>query len=667
MKINKKECRKYTDPGLTFNKNDGLLLVKYIKYIVRTAIKNISGKRILTVHFYEREGAADNAAPAYTLFQCRDDYITLQRLDGGNIKWVSASLENLGGSYSDLIKKSAFYRKNDEKRVTKFCANLSSEGFDALKFLQKSIMNIRLTKRIKKREYKIIDRMKSVPPAPRGIKNWMRREILPHYVYYIYSGKKTMQGYCTACRNNVSVSGVKNCSEGKCPVCGKAVIFRASGRTKRIFDRLTFQVLQKSGGNELVLRIFKASNEIHDCRNPELSVWESARFFIRWDETGFKNIEPYYYSDKPFLFTQWKSGQRPRFSAYQYSFQGDNCGYIYCGNIDNALKDTPWQYSQLKQFYNVDGDMMQIIPYIKAYSRYPAIEYLMKFGLSKLVSQIVYKYDCPEVINNHGKNFRETLGIESEDLPLLKKINVDAYEFLLYKELKQQGVQLNEQFFMWCRQWDITSNENLEIALKYSTPEKLIRYIDEKYELLKEQKNKNGVYRYEKPNNVLIEYKDYLEMGGKIGYDFKDSFVLFPKNLTEAHDQASMLTNVNENKKYNKQIQEAYKNLLNQYHFTKDGLTLMPPKSAKEIVKEGHTLHHCVHSYVERVAEGRSVILFIRETENIKKPFYTLEIQDGEVSQIHGEYHCRPTPEVEKFLELWKNKKLIPAYKAEAA
>ena len=186
-----------------------------------------------------------------------------------------------------------------------------------------------------------------------------------------------------------------------------------------------------------------------------------------------------------------------------------------------------------------------------------------------------------------------------------------------------------------------------------------MRYIDEKFEQLKEWKNRNGMQIYDRANMVLSHYKDYILMGGKLGYDFTDTFVLFPKHLPEAHDSASKLTNIKKNEEYDKLIKEAYKGLLEQYRFTKNGLTLIPPKTAKEIVKEGHTLHHCVHSYVERVAKGNCVILFIRETANIKQPFYTLEIRNEEVIQIHGERHCSPTPEVEKFLEQWKKRKLI--------
>ena len=45
MRINKRECRKFADPGLKMNRNHGLLHTEKVKYIVRTAIKNIGGQK----------------------------------------------------------------------------------------------------------------------------------------------------------------------------------------------------------------------------------------------------------------------------------------------------------------------------------------------------------------------------------------------------------------------------------------------------------------------------------------------------------------------------------------------------------------------------------------------------------------------------------------------
>jgi hypothetical protein len=252
------------------------------------------------------------------------------------------------------------------------------------------------------------------------------------------------------------------------------------------------------------------------------------------------------------------------------------------------------------------------------------------------------------------------LGVGAEALPLLQNLDADIKQLELYQSLKAQNVQPDETLMRWYKESKCTDEDNLLYALRYTTPHKLMRYINKQFDRQKEREI-YGVQRYDRPGRVLSEYNDYLNMGENLEYDFSDNFVLFPKNLIEAHDKASMLYDTNKKAIFDKKIREAYENLGEQYHFSKNGFTIVPPRTANEIVEEGHTLHHCVHTYVERVAKGKCVILFIRQNDNIKKPFYTVEVQDSRVIQIHGSQHCKPTPEVQNFLDLWERTKLHTA------
>ncbi|MDR1205192.1 MAG: hypothetical protein LBL26_06880, partial [Peptococcaceae bacterium] len=132
MGMNKQECRKHTDPGLTFSPGSGVLLLEGIKHIVRAAVKNIAGRRALVLHFYNRERAAAGCfEPEYTLFQRRDDYITLQQIGDGSVKWREASLDNLGARYLHFTHTCAFYRQRDERITARFCDISDKTGFDA--------------------------------------------------------------------------------------------------------------------------------------------------------------------------------------------------------------------------------------------------------------------------------------------------------------------------------------------------------------------------------------------------------------------------------------------------------------------------------------------------------------------------------------------------------
>lgn len=116
---------------------------------------------------------------------------------------------------------------------------------------------------------------------------------------------------------------------------------------------------------------------------------------------------------------------------------------------------------------------------------------------------------------------------------------------------------------------------------------------------------------------------------------------------------------LDEVKQYDAQIAASEEQMKRLYQFSANGLVMLPPHTAGEIVAEGHKLHHCVGTYVESVARGACAILFVRKVKAKKTPFYTVEVRDGRIVQARGNNNCAPTPEVKQFLDAWEKKKLL--------
>jgi predicted RNA-binding Zn-ribbon protein involved in translation (DUF1610 family) len=291
--MNMRELRKRADPGLQFSPGNGLLHAEAIDCILRSAVKNIAGRRVLLLYVYRRASvAAGDFAPLYTVFQVKADYATLERMADGVLKRRSSSLYNLLCPGYDAGRKYAFYTQKDERRVTRFCGVPDKTGLAALMTLQDNIMAARLKRRLMARERKIIARMKPLRALPRGLAGWLHSECLPAYIYYRYrKGTKPMDGYCTACRRDVSVSGAKHGKRGVCPRCGRAITYKAEGRAVSVWDRVTAQILERTGENELILRILKAEKRYRNYREPKLDIRENARVFIRWDGAGAVTVE----------------------------------------------------------------------------------------------------------------------------------------------------------------------------------------------------------------------------------------------------------------------------------------------------------------------------------------------------------------------------------------
>ena len=222
MKLNKKECRKFSNPGLKINKNNGLLHAKQIIYLVRTAVKIIDGHRVLILYIYNREQLEKgNIVPELVMFQNKTDYITLARLEDGTTRWRTAVFDNMKGSYF-FSNRCAFYSESDEKRVIRFCKHFSKNGFACLNYMQEKIVSQHRLAVKRKGELRIIERMKVVKALPRNLKNWIHREIMPYYVFYTYQkGKRFLSGYCTGCQKEVQVEAPKHNKEGVCPNCHK--------------------------------------------------------------------------------------------------------------------------------------------------------------------------------------------------------------------------------------------------------------------------------------------------------------------------------------------------------------------------------------------------------------------------------------------------------------
>ena len=79
--------------------------------------------------------------------------------------------------------------------------------------------------RQRKERRRINARMQSVPPAPRGLKRWLCRKIMPAYFFYdAVKGRKTVPGVCSACGREISLSGVRYNGNALCPSCGRELI-----------------------------------------------------------------------------------------------------------------------------------------------------------------------------------------------------------------------------------------------------------------------------------------------------------------------------------------------------------------------------------------------------------------------------------------------------------
>lgn len=666
-KIDKRACRKFAIPELEFNLNEGILHVERCPYIIRTAVHNISGQRILVLYIYQSENIlAGSIKPRWVMFHSRDDFATLSFRENAKATWQCSTLDSLD-RIGGFDSKCAFYRQQDEARVARFC-KCERGAISVLGYLQRLISRHRELERKWKKQRAIIERMKYVPVLPRDLKGFIHREVMPQYIFYDYQRKGPEHAFCTACRHEVSIAAAKHNASGTCPRCKKKITFKSRGKRGRIFDRATVQVLQKAEGNGLVLRIIKVYRSFADSDIPNhFEIWENARQFITLSSSGQCSVDAYYYHYKAgYDLTPWCNGYRPVFDRWKYNFTADMSGVLYQRNLSDTLKDTPWAYSQLEAFSGI-ASFSGVATFLSAYIKRPKIEHLIKMKLYRLVSGIIYggySYSALQAINFNGENMRAILGIDRPYFPLLRELNPSIDQLHLIRQLLQADHKPSTEQIKWFIASKISNADAAKELLAHMSVHKLQRYVEQQFAPEDEAALKR--VDYYKMNTLITDYHDYLCMCKELQYDVKNSFILFPRELKAAHDSVAKTLKDKRTAEQEKAIAGSFDEWQKRYQYQSKELMMIPPHSAKEIVDEGAALHHCVRLYVKNVAEKKSVILFVRSVDEPDKSLCTVEVKDGQVTQARGFDNAEPPAQITAFIEQWKQRVLYASDKAAA-
>ena len=654
IKINKRKCREYANPHCKLQPSSGILHTKAIDYIITTDIKIIANHRTLILYIYPREQACKgDCKPLWTMFHTRDDFLTLERKPDGSTAWRTASFDRLDDYYSN--KQYAFYSAQDEKRVQRYFKT-DTDGFQTLSSAQNAILLRRCRERRIASESVVLSRMAGLQALPRGLKSWIK-SIMPAYFFYDYKrGAKQVAGICSACGHEVTIPSIKQGGKAVCPHCKHELTAKPrSRRGSNMYDRDTFEVIQNMG-DEIVIRIIKVYYNYYDD-TPKIEIYENARYFIRQNTAGEIRTESYYYSYNEGILTNWKKGSRPVFSQWQYNFEADMNGHLYTGNLPDALCGTLWEYCPIDIIYSHSRMPIDVFSFLSAYLRHPRLEHLCKVGFYNIVSDLAYR-DNAGVLDESQIRTHRILKIEAEDVNFLRDMDINLSTLAAFQQYT--GIKDRQRLLIWQQENKI--QHNILPILKYTTVHKLIRYTTNQFQQLCNRKGQYGSLRYQKMQDVITEYHDYLEMCRDLDYDMKNSFVLYPTDLQQGHDRAQEHYKIKENEIIHKNFKAAMKEIADSMVFESDGLKVVFPAIPEDLETEGNALHHCVGRYVKSVAKRECMILFIRRCSDETKPFYTMEVREQksgkEIIQVRGMGNCQPTDEVRRFVDAFKRKVL---------
>lgn len=353
-------------------------------------------------------------------------------------------------------------------------------------------------------------------------------------------------------------------------------------------------------------------------------------------------------------FCNKKTNKKARFDLK------DNSYYTYYNNKYNKVKNLKNFFSGYRAEYVIEG--FEDEKYKKFIKTIQDREYYYCSNVGTLLERL-YKYSNLENFILMNIDVDEEVTIKSNE------INKYILRYLIDRKFKltktfENNYKSNKKLIL-----DIIkfSNENLDDYSNELIYNKLIC----NYTMLEIFKNLVDSYNYEYkslikylfdylPNREAFSYSNYYSVSSLIMLkDYADmqsamskngKFNKYPKYLKTIHD--IIVSNYNCFKReykeelFVKRINNDYAYSNNRYEYS-----IIVPQSTNDIKQEGADMHNCVGSYIDKIIDGKTNIVFLRYKKKPNESLATVEIKNNELCQAFRQYNSSLTNEDKEFLK----------------
>ena len=490
---------------------------------------------------------------------------------------------------------------------------------------------------------------------PEGLINYIRREVLPEDRVIIYK-KGNVQGTCSVCGRKVHARGRRfvQGTRVNCPNCGtgvSCVLENGSAFASNYIENIV--AVQKGTDGETVFFRQWLLHRDNSARWEHIEdfLQETVRYAIRgnkaakWQKQG---KESYYMRTERYELDEWTRWQDNRIYDGSYFF--------YPTGIEEALSGTAMQYADLEGYLEERGHNKNPIYFLEYHARYPVIEFLWKAGYRNIVHNRIFGMD---------RENRNAILWERKKLKECFKFPLRILKLMPPEEWSLNDIQrVND---LWEKYGGKVTDTEIRLVLQskvdiqlwsrattYANAGRILKYIKNQTD---KRKEKNPDKRSISQNDTAQAYRDYLQECEQLHLDLHDKEILFPKDLTAAHNRTMEQVKFEKNKADQEKFQKAVEKL-EKFAWGEGEFFIRPAREQMELTAEGKALHHCVGGYIKRMAEGETAIFFLRKVSEPDKPFYTLELQKKRVIQCRTEHNASydRKPDVKKFVDMWMEK-----------
>jgi len=464
------------------------------------------------------------------------------------------------------------------------------------------------------------------PLMPESIRG-KAMDTLQQYIWVSGKGDKK-RGYCTRCLQWMPVDGVKHKEYGTCSCCGQKIQYRELRyKRKCLYERVFLVDYRKSlieadtvacvGYDiEAQWEFLNESRMNTGLDQLPVNVIASEVCVIHYGTGGTRFLRSYYTGrcenkDVFFKTRECRSGYKP---WYDYCIVLDNAAFaeaVSGTSFERVLKLPLLQKSCVMRWYE---DRINLLDRIAAF---PTLEYIYKMGYVSLAIDVIARR-AGNLIKKSGKGPRDVLKLTADQWAEIrgKKLDVTSELLKMAKPAKTYHLDIpleryDEIYRMIHSSW--TWNGTRE-ELSFSLIAKHYPDINLQTMLLYCERKK--VY--------LSDYNDYLGQLKMLEMDMGNEEYLYPKDFKEQHAELSTRIKNKESTLKKKQLRR-FAATLKRYEFQSEGMILRPFKTPVEVINEGTALHHCVGSYVDRYAQGNTILCCLRRVSDPDQPLYTVE------------------------------------------
>lgn len=338
-------------------------------------------------------------------------------------------------------------------------------------------------------------------------------------------------------------------------------------------------------------------------------------------------------------------------------------GEIY-GLTEEMIQGSSLPHCKLVEYMRMQKvEKVYPVAYLRLYQMHPQVENLLMNGLPMLLAELIDKEIGGRVWSNNKKgrvyldeiNWDERepakmLGLNREELRMAQDMGWCAFLWRLYIMAREKGERLSEDDLINAHR---LGDEGAIDLVEQGPVGKSIAYLLRQIERYGENEETDPYVVVEEFLSVQM-LMDYWNMCEALGMDLSDKHVRFPRDLCLAHDQVMGRQRERKNELLEEKFRERAE-ALEKFSFQWDGLIIRAASSQQELNDEGKQLGHCVGTYADKHASGRSSIFFIRHADNQEKSYFTLELDEKrlKVLQNRGKGNCDRTDEVERFEAVW--------------